>query len=149
MKTYLKNKRAYARKKGYLTESTNQKQGGCNDEEEEEEEEEEEGQKKQDDDDDDDDEEEEEEVMDWLVNMVSFFNRILTIFNQYSVIFLSDFDHILVEFIPLFGWLVCPHWWFSMCYMMKFILNGWIGGIWKRTEYLWNSVDGSHYLKDE
>jgi hypothetical protein len=47
LKTYLKNKRAYARKKGYLTESTNQKQGGCRD-----------------DDDDDDDEEEEEEDMD-------------------------------------------------------------------------------------
>jgi hypothetical protein len=40
VKTYLKNKRSYARKKGYLTETTNQKQDT---EEEEEKEEEEEG----------------------------------------------------------------------------------------------------------
>ena len=50
LKSYLKNKRAYACKRGYLTENTNQKQGwrqhdddDDDDEEEEEEEEEEEG----------------------------------------------------------------------------------------------------------
>jgi hypothetical protein len=41
VKTYLKNKRSYARKKGYLAETTNQKQEQEQEEEEEEEEEEE------------------------------------------------------------------------------------------------------------
>lgn len=37
MKTYLKNKCSYARKRGYLTEKTNQKQEHYDDDEEEEE----------------------------------------------------------------------------------------------------------------
>ena len=41
MKTYLKNKRCYARKRGYLTEKTNQKQEHYDDDEEEEQEQEE------------------------------------------------------------------------------------------------------------
>jgi len=40
LKTYLKNKRCYARKRGYLTEKTNQKQEHYDDDEEEEEQEE-------------------------------------------------------------------------------------------------------------
>ena len=50
LKSYLKNKRAYARKRGYLTENTNQKQGwrqhDDDDDNNEEEEEEEDGEEK-------------------------------------------------------------------------------------------------------
>ena len=53
MKTYLKNKRAYARKRGYLKEKTNQKQGRHDDDEEDEE-----GDEGYDDDDEEDGEEE-------------------------------------------------------------------------------------------
>jgi hypothetical protein len=64
LKTYLKNKRAYARRQGYLTESTNQKQGRHDEDEEQNEDEE---QKEQDDDEqkmqDDDEEEDEEDDM--------------------------------------------------------------------------------------
>jgi hypothetical protein len=49
LKTYLKNKRAYARKRGYLTENTNQKQGRHENDEDE------------DDEDDDEDEDDDDE----------------------------------------------------------------------------------------
>jgi hypothetical protein len=39
--------------------------------------------------------------------------------------------------------------WLSLCYMMKFILNEWIGGVWKCTKCLWNSVDGFSHFKDD
>jgi hypothetical protein len=47
IKTYLKNKRTYARKQGYLMENTNQKQHRHDDEDDDEDEEEEEGQQQQ------------------------------------------------------------------------------------------------------
>ena len=67
MKTYLKNKRAYARKRGYLSESTNQKQSRHDDDDDEEEEEDvghDEEKEKEDADHDDEDEEEQEKKED-------------------------------------------------------------------------------------
>ena len=67
------------------------------------------------------------------------------------------------------GWFLGPDWWFSLCYMMKFILNGWNVGYeselniyviqltgpttlrmnnwWLKDEWDWNSYsDSTIYL---
>ena len=68
MKTYLKNKRAYARKRGYLKENTNQKHGQHHEEDEDEDEDaghEDDEEENEGHNDDDDEEEEEEEEDGW------------------------------------------------------------------------------------
>jgi hypothetical protein len=65
LKTYLKNKRAYARKRGYLKESTNQNQGQHHEEEDEDEDAGHEDEEEEENAGHDDDEEEEEEEDMW------------------------------------------------------------------------------------
>ena len=103
LKTYLKNKRAYARKRGYLTENTNQKQAQHDDDDEEEEEEEDRDDKEEvghmhvDDEEDGDDDDEQEENG-WSRGNQGMDSIDFDLFRKCSII---KFDLILTEFLQV------------------------------------------------